>query len=46
MRYRFGMVLTEAMACDKPVIGSNVGGIKEIIDNGEDGFFIFHWLLI
>lgn len=27
----FGLVLIEALACGKPVIGSNVGGIKEII---------------
>lgn len=27
----FGLVLIEALACEKPVIGSNVGGIKEII---------------
>lgn len=27
----FGLVLIEALACAKPVIGSNVGGIKEII---------------
>ena len=27
----FGLVLIEALACEKPVIGSNVGGISEII---------------
>lgn len=27
----FGLVLIEALACGKPVIGSNVGGISEII---------------
>lgn len=27
----FGLVLIEALACAKPVIGSNVGGIKEIV---------------
>ena len=27
----FGLVLIEALACGKPVIGSNVGGITEII---------------
>ena len=27
----FGLVLIEALACEKPVIGSDVGGISEII---------------
>ena len=27
----FGLVLIEALSCGKPVIGSNIGGIKEII---------------
>ena len=27
----FGLVLIEALACEKAVIGSNVGGISEII---------------
>jgi len=34
----FGIVLAEAMACNKPVIGSRTGGISEIIKEGEDGF--------
>ncbi len=29
----FGLVLVEALACGKPVIGSNVGGITEIIND-------------
>jgi len=34
----FGIVLAEAMACNKPVIGSKTGGIPEIIREGESGF--------
>ena len=34
----FGLVLCEAMACRKPVIGSNILGPSEIIVNGETGF--------
>ena len=29
----FGLVLIEALACEKPVIGSDVGGISEIIND-------------
>ena len=35
----FGLVLIEALACGKPVIGSNVGGINEII-NENVGLFV------
>lgn len=34
----FGIVLAEAMACNKPVIGSKTGGILEIIREGKSGF--------
>jgi glycosyltransferase involved in cell wall biosynthesis len=33
-------VLLEAMALSKPVIASNVGGIPEIVKDGENGFLI------
>jgi len=36
----FGRVLIEAMAARVPVIGTDVGGIPEIIDNGNDGFIV------
>lgn len=34
----FGLVLLEAMACKVPVIGTNAGGIPEVIKDGETGF--------
>ncbi|MDR4888691.1 N-acetyl-alpha-D-glucosaminyl L-malate synthase BshA [Fredinandcohnia sp. QZ13] len=34
----FGLVLIEAMACGVPTIGTNTGGIPEVIDEGKDGY--------
>jgi glycosyltransferase involved in cell wall biosynthesis len=36
----FGLALLEAMACAKPVVATNVGGIREIVDAGETGFLV------
>jgi spore coat protein SA len=36
----FGLVIVEAMAAGIPVIASQIGGIKEIIQHGKNGFLI------
>ena len=36
----FGLVLLEAMAAGKPVIGTKVGGIPEIIEDGVTGLLV------
>lgn len=34
----FGMVHLEAMACGRPVVGTNVGGPVELVKDGETGY--------
>ena len=36
----FGMTVLEAYACGKPVIVSNVGGLKDLVINGETGLLV------
>ncbi len=36
----FGITPVESMACGTPVIGSNVGGIKHTVKDGETGYLV------
>lgn len=34
----FGLAALEAMACDVPVVATNIGGLPELVEEGESGF--------
>lgn len=36
----FGVAAVEAMACEKPVIVSDVGGLREVVENGVTGLIV------
>jgi len=36
----FGLAALEAMACEVPVIATNVGGLPEVVEHGVDGYLV------
>ena len=36
----FGLVMAEAQSCGTPVIGFDMGAVKEVVKNGETGFVV------
>ncbi len=36
----FGIVLTEAASCGKPVVASNLPGVRSVVDYGINGFLV------
>jgi len=36
----FGLAALEAMACEVPVVSTNVGGIPEVVTHGVDGYLV------
>jgi N-acetyl-alpha-D-glucosaminyl L-malate synthase BshA len=36
----FGLAALEAMACETPVVAAKVGGLSEVVEDGESGFLL------
>jgi len=36
----FGLAALEAMACEVPVIATNVGSVPDVVESGVDGFLV------
>jgi N-acetyl-alpha-D-glucosaminyl L-malate synthase BshA len=36
----FGLAALEAMACEVPVVATNVGGLPEVVQHGVDGYLV------
>ena len=36
----FGLPLAEAMACGTPVVGTQIGAYREIVEHGESGWLV------
>ncbi len=36
----FGLAALEAMACETPVVATDVGGLPEVVEDGESGFLL------
>jgi L-malate glycosyltransferase len=36
----FGLAALEAMACEVPVVATNVGGLPEVVTHGVDGYLV------
>jgi len=40
IRESFGVSVIEASSCQLPIIANNIGGLKEVVKNGETGYLI------